>query len=139
MADGVFNIAKGKIGKSGRVETWFNSPATMALELMMEEGLLADAWEIVRRHGCNQSLLKSLAQQSEKTFPQNSLEAYATMVEQLVRTGGDDNYREAGKLIKHMRCLREGLGQTREHAAYVTDVMSRHKAKRNFMKVLAAK
>ncbi|MEA2898203.1 MAG: hypothetical protein QOJ84_3818 [Bradyrhizobium sp.] len=34
--------------------------------------------------------------------------------------------------------LREGLGETKQHAAYLGDLMSRHKAKRNFMKLLTA-
>jgi uncharacterized Zn finger protein len=106
---------------------------------MIEEGLLADAWETVRQYSCNPTLVRSLAEQSEKSHPKESLETYAAIVEQLVRNGGDDNYREAGKLIKRMRGLREPLGQTKEHATYVAEVMSRHKAKRNFMKVLAAK
>jgi hypothetical protein len=37
-----------------------------------------------------------------------------------------------------MRLLREGLGEIAQHAAYLDDLKSRHKAKRNFMKLLTA-
>ena len=36
-----------------------------------------------------------------------------------------------------MRRLREGLGETPQHADYLDDLRSRHKAKRNFMKLMA--
>lgn len=52
--------------------------------------------------------------------------------------GGQSNYEHACRIIGRMRMLREGLGETKQHAAYLGDLMSRHKAKRNFMKLLTA-
>ena len=34
--------------------------------------------------------------------------------------------------------LREGIGEPKQHMTYLYDLMSRHKAKRNFMKLLTA-
>ena len=42
----------------------------------------------------------------------------------------------AYKLIERMRRLRQAIGETKQHLAYLYDLMNRHKAKRNFMKLL---
>ena len=53
----------------------------------------------------------------------------------MVRLGGQINYEQAYNLIERMRLLRRALGETKQHAAYLGDLMNRHKAKRNFMKL----
>jgi hypothetical protein len=55
----------------------------------------------------------------------------------MVGLGGQSNYEHACRIIGRMRLLREALGETRQHTAYLGDLMSRHKAKRNFMKLFA--
>jgi uncharacterized Zn finger protein len=51
---------------------------------------------------------------------------------------GSELYRseEASKIISHMQVIRKRLGANADQVAYVADLMSRHKAKRNFMKLL---
>jgi hypothetical protein len=56
----------------------------------------------------------------------------------MVRLGGQGNYEDACRLLGRMRQVRESLGETAQHAAYLDDLTSRHKAKRNFMKLLTA-
>jgi hypothetical protein len=79
-----------------------------------------------------------LAKASEKTHPSEVLGAYALRVDRLVSLGGQDNYVDARRIIARMQAIRKRLDQNSEHAAYLADLKSRHKAKRNFMKLVQA-
>jgi uncharacterized Zn finger protein len=116
----------------------WSSPTELLVRLAMEEGLLTDAWMIVNAHGCSEGLLDQLAEASEQTHPAEALKAYAYRVERMVRIGGQSNYENACHTIERMRLIRKGLGETTQHAAHLDDLRSRHKAKRNFMKLLTA-
>jgi uncharacterized Zn finger protein len=114
------------------------SPAEILVRLAMAEGLLIDAWMVVNAHRCSEKLLEELAEASEQSHPAEALKAYTDRVERMIGFGGQGNYEYACNIIKRMRLLREALGETRQHAAYLDDLRSRHKAKRNFMKLLTA-
>ncbi len=119
------------------VAKW-SSPTELLLRLLMSEKLLTEAWEVARTHGCSDGLLESLAEASEDSHPAEALKAYAHRVERMVGLGGQSNYESAYRMIGRIRLIQERLGETTEHAAYRADLMSRHKAKRNFMKLLQA-
>ena len=104
----------------------------------MAEGLLSEAWAVVKDHGCGEYLLAELAEASEQSHPVEVLKVYTDRVEQMVRLGGSGNYESACSLLERMRRLREGIGEAKQHMAYRHDLMSRYKAKRNFMKLLTA-
>jgi uncharacterized Zn finger protein len=114
----------------------WSAPAELLVRLAMTEGLLTDAWIAVNEHGCSEHLLEELAQASEHSHPAEALKVYAHRVERMVGLGGQINYEHAYKMIGRMRRLREGLGEAAQHAAYVDDLRNRHKAKRNFMKLV---
>ncbi len=130
---------RAEIGKSTRRAEmrWF-SPAELFVQLATAEGLLTDAWMVVNEHGCSEGLLQQLAEASEQSHPAEALKAYGDRVERLVRLGGQSNYDQACQIIGRMRRIRKGVGETAQHAAYLGDLANRHKAKRNFMKLLTA-
>jgi hypothetical protein len=70
--------------------------------------------------------------------PLEALAAYATRVDRLVSLGGQGNYEGACKIIRRMQAIRKRLGHNADHAAYVADLKSRYKAKRNFIKLVDA-
>jgi hypothetical protein len=116
----------------------WSSPVEIFVRLAMAEGLLAEAWTVVNGHGCGEHLLEQLAEASERSHPAEALKVYADGVERRVRLGGQINYEYACRTIGRMRLIRAGLGEIAQHAAYLDDLTSRHKAKRNFMKLLTA-
>jgi uncharacterized Zn finger protein len=141
LADAVRDRALGwlraQVGKpAGRSGMRWSSPAELFVRLAMAEALLTDAWMVVNGHGCSEVLLEQLAEASEHSHPAEALKAYAYRVERMVGLGGQSNYEHACRIIGRMRRLRESLGETTQHAAYLGDLRSRHKAKRNFMKLL---
>ena len=117
------------------VARW-SSPKGLLLELMLSERLLAEAWDVVRTQGCSDPILESLAKASEKTHPSEALTAYARRVDRLISLGGQGNYEGACRIIARMQAIRKRLGQNSDHTAYLADLKSRHKAKRNFMKLV---
>ena len=140
LADAVRDRALGwlraELGKPMvRAGMRWSSPSELFIRLAMAEGQLADAWTVVEKHGCSDLLLGQLAEASECSHPVEALKVYADRVERMVRLGGQINYEQAYNLIERMRLLRQALGETKQHAAYLGDLMNRHKAKRNFMKL----
>jgi hypothetical protein len=56
----------------------------------------------------------------------------------MVCVGGQGNYELAARLLGRMRRLQEGRGETAQHTAYLDDLKSRHKARRNSIKLSGA-
>lgn len=121
---------------TGRSSVRWSSPAELLVRLTMAEGLFTDAWMVVNGHDCNEGLVEQLAEASEHSHPAEALKVYAHRVERRVTLGGQSNYEHACRIVERMRLLRGGLGETAQHAAYLRDLKDRHKAKRNFMKLL---
>jgi uncharacterized Zn finger protein len=139
VRDRAFGWLRSELGKpQGRAVAQWSAPAELLVRLTLAEGLLSDAWIIVNGHGCSELLLEGLANASERSHPVEALKVYADRVERRVRLGGQINYEYACGLIGRMRLVRQDIGESAQHAAYLDDLKSRHKAKRNFMKLLTA-
>jgi uncharacterized Zn finger protein len=135
VRDRAVALLRAKIGKPWAAARW-STPVDLLLQLLMSEKLVGEAWEIVWTHGCGAPLLEAMAKASENSHPFEALKAYAHRVEQLVGLGGQTNYADARAIIARMHAIRTRLGEDSEHLAYVADLARRHKAKRNFMKLL---
>lgn len=86
----------------------------------------------MRELGAREGLQERLAHASEASHPDDALAIYKRRVEALVRAGGNRSYAEAAAFVARMKRLQGAGAQT----AYVSDLRTRHKAKRNFMKAL---
>lgn len=132
-------LARLRAGVEGRrraLPKW-SSPVELLLGFLLEERLLSEAWAVVRTHGCSDPQLERLAVASEESHPAEALNAYAGRVERLLGLGGNGNYEGACKIIRRMATIRHRLGVDADHTAYVDELAKRHKAKRNFVKLLA--
>jgi hypothetical protein len=128
-----------QIGRStGSSSTQWSWSTELFVRLAMTEGLLTDAWMVIKSHGCSDLLREQLAEVSEQSHPVEALKTYTDGVERMLRVGGQINYDNAYRTIERMRRIRDGLGEAVQHAAYLADLKSRHKAKRNFMKLFTA-
>ena len=140
VRDRALGWLRAQLGKpSARSDMRWSLPAELFVGLAMAEGLLADAWMVANAHGCSEVLLDRLAEASEGSHPAEVLKIYTQRVERMLVLGGQSNYANAYDRIERMRRLREGLGETMQHVAYLNDLRSRHKAKRNFMKLFDGK
>lgn len=136
--DRAIALLRGNLDKSEAGTRW-SSPRELLLQILVAEKRLAEAWEVVRGHGCSEPQLVELAKVSEHSHPDAALSAYAQNVERLVRLGGQFNYEQASKTIARMHSIRKRLGASADHALFLAEFMRRHKAKRNMMKLLPAK
>lgn len=110
----------------------------LLIRLAMSEDQLDEAWKTVRKYGCGDGLLKTLAKASEKTHSAAALKAYTQLVERLVGHGGRDNYAAAVKIVERMGRIRKRIGMADKHTAYLNEVTSRYKAKQAFIKLLTS-
>lgn len=132
-------LLQAQISKSGeQAKARWSSPVELLLQILMSEKLFDEAWKVVRTNGCSEPIREALAKASEKTHPSEVLETYALRVDRLVSLGGQDNYVDARRIVARMQAIRKRLDQNSEHAAYLADLTSHHKAKRNFMKLVQA-
>jgi uncharacterized Zn finger protein len=86
----------------------------------------------MRERGAGARLALRLAEKSERTHAPEVIALYRQQVESLVRMGGNRSYEEAAKYIARLGDLQTAVAQ----AAYVNDLRTRHKPKRNFIKLL---
>ena len=139
VRDRAINILKAKLGKSG-VGRGFWLPATeLLVEILFEEKSFAEAWRVVLAHGCSDKLLETLAKTTEESHPAEIIAAFTGKVEQLIVRGGQENYVGAVKFIARIQKIRRRLNKNDEHAVYLADLITRHKARRNFIKLLPSK
>lgn len=104
----------------------------LLIEILMAEEQHEDAWVVLRERGAGARLALRLAEKSEKTRTTEAIAAYHQHVESLVLMGGNRSYDEAAKYIARLASLKNATA----HAAYLDDLRTRHKAKRNFIKLL---
>jgi hypothetical protein len=64
--------------------------------------------------------------------------ALVARAETSIRSMMNSGYEAAVRDISRIGALRRKLGRETEHAEYVADLASRHKMKRNFMRLLNA-
>lgn len=135
--DRAVEVLKERIAKAGKRHAYFEHPAFLLVQILIGGQDFAEAWKIVHEYELSPFLVEELAEASAATHPADALRAYERLAEDRIRTG-QGNYAEAAKLIARMRDIREGLGERAPHLAYVRGLMERHKAKRNFMKLMRA-
>jgi hypothetical protein len=121
--------------KSRSSPRWASLPDVL-IRLLVVEQLFDDAWDVVAKHDVRAHERMGLAEASEASHPARAWTVYADHIEDIVRSGGQRNYQEACRFIERIRELRARLGEMDAHALWLDDLALRHKAKRNFMKLL---
>jgi hypothetical protein len=108
------------------------------VRVFLWEGDVDGAWEVANDGGCTRALWLELAERRRDTHLEDALDVYSREVEDVI--GGKDKraYAEAARLIDEtMRALYLECSRLADFDAYVEDVRTRHKAKRNLIKAMA--
>ena len=119
-----------RLTKSTARSRW-DSPADLLIRVLMAEAMYAEAWETAQEYGVSDALKESLATASESTHPRH-LAVYAARVDQLVSTGGNDNYEEA---LPRSSGWHPGA-RLPSRSRLCRRAEKRYKSRRNFMKLL---
>jgi uncharacterized Zn finger protein len=120
-----------------RRSSWSSLP-DLLVEVLLDAGRIDRAWIAAGAHGCQDQTLVALAETTQTSHPEQALHAYASLVERCVGRVDQGGYREAIGHLARLARLRSMLDRSAEHAAHVEALAIRHKAKRNFIKLLRA-
>jgi len=107
---------------------------TTRADILLREKNVAEAVAIARGAVISQYLITTLADKARKEFPDVSSRIYRNEVDDLLRIGGNRNYELA---LDYLNKLLPLLADS-ERFAYLNDLRIRFKAKRNFIKLIAA-
>ncbi len=113
------------------------SDHSLLVQILLWEGDVESAWHEARTGGCYDQLWMELALKREKAFPADAAPIYQKQVEALINQKNHASYAEAVKLIRRIKGLMAGLGQTDEFGGYLAAIRATHKPKRNFIMLAA--
>ena len=111
----------------------------LILVILTEEKRHAEAWEAVTRHNIplTSSYVETLADKSAEAHPAEAVKVWKMKIEDCVRMGGNQNYDIAHALVIRAGKLVSGSAAKQEHGVYVAEILKRHKAKRNFIRLFS--
>ena len=96
------------------------------------------AWQAANEGGCTPDLWLELADLRRPEHPEDALGVYRRHVEDVIAGKNKRAYAEAVRLIDEtMRALFAESGRSEDFDAYVEEVRTAHKPKRNLMKLMA--
>lgn len=125
--------------RKGRGRSWKAAiDHSSIVAVLLWEGDALAALREAEEGGCSADLWLALAGRLETERPEVSLRIYQAHVDPLVGTGRQDGYERAAELLGKVRVLLRRVGRGAEFAAYLEDVRTRHRRKRNFLELLDA-
>jgi uncharacterized Zn finger protein len=109
------------------------------IEVLLFEGDSDGAWRVASERGCDQRLWMQLARAREQAHPDDTIPIYEREVESLIDTKRDAGYRDAVKVMVHIKSLLTDLERPEAFEGFVERVRTTHARKTNLMRRLAAK
>ena len=109
--------------------------ASELVRVYLDEGDTEAAWTEATRASVNNRLWLELAQTRESDHPADAIPIYRADVDRAIAAKNNDAYRAAVERLDHIATLMNRAGEAMEFAPYVADLRTRHKAKRNLMKL----
>ena len=134
------NEARGRVTKraavSARTLAAYPVDGSLLVEMLLWESNVDAAWITATESGCNEQLWLQLAKRREKTHPNDAVAVYQAAVERAVSRANNGAYRDAVALLRVIARVMERSTVAGGLTAYLATLRSKHKAKRNFMKLL---
>lgn len=114
---------------------WSPLPGLL-VDILLEEGRSQDAWRAAGTYRCPDQVVERLARATEGSHPEEAMKAYADLVEINIGHTQNQGYQAACRLLGHLEGLRASHGRAAEQASHLESLRLRHKAKRNFIRLL---
>lgn len=115
---------------------WTPGGHSLLVEIFLSEGDSGAALEEAKAGGCTAELWFKIAKARERQYPADAAQIYRERLDGIVDRKSNDAYDQAAELAAAVRALMRRTRQEHEFAAWLEDVRTKHKAKRNFMKRL---
>jgi uncharacterized Zn finger protein len=133
---------RGRMGKrvagSARMLTSFAVDGSVLVEILLWEGDAEGAWIAASESGCSQHLWMQLAKDRETSHPNDAVAVYQADVERTLSRVNNGAYRDAVSTLRVIKRVMKQSTVAGGMTAYLAALRARHKAKRNFMKLLDA-
>ncbi|MEU9606252.1 hypothetical protein [Streptomyces sp. NPDC048057] len=110
--------------------------APVLVDALLDDGDGDAAWEAAAEFGAYDHQWLALADQSRAVRPRDALAAYRRLAAPLARQVGNDVYERLVGLLLSMRDCHRHLDSPEEFAAYVTELRTDQKRKRNLMRLM---
>jgi uncharacterized Zn finger protein len=109
---------------------------SLLVEVFLWEKRYEEAWQEATAGGCTDYLWRQLADAIAKEHPDRAFRVYQELIAPTLAPTNNTAYNEAIKLLTKMQKLAARLNQELELDEYITALRSKHKLKRNFIKLL---
>ena len=120
-----------------KTNRWYWNPGySLLVEIFLWEKEPEAAWKEALEGGCSQSLWMKLAALRAQDHPLDAVEVYMKYVNPTIEQTNNKAYEEAVQLIKKIQPLMFRQRKDEAFTAYVDELRTRYKAKRNFIKLL---
>lgn len=113
-----------------------NRNAETLIEIHLWENNIDAALTEARTHGCSLTLMATLAEACEKDHVDAAVRFYKKLAADCIEGRKKSSYAAAANYIRKIGHLLAGVKRRREFEAYLADVKSEHRAKKNLMAAL---
>lgn len=118
-------------------DRWLRPDQSTLVEILLWEKDTEAAWSAAQTGGCHPEYWMKLVALREKDHPLDALQVYRAEIKRLLdNTGSSPDYSGVVRLVRRMRELMSRIGREREFAAYLDEIRTVYKRKRNLMKLL---
>ncbi|HNV56663.1 MAG TPA: SWIM zinc finger family protein [Smithellaceae bacterium] len=119
------------------INRWSYDPGySVLVEIFLWEKNPEAAWEAANAGGCSQAIWMKLAAIRGQDYPMDSVGIYRKFVGPMIEQTNNQAYEDAIQLIKKIQAIMNRLGKENIFSGYVTELRTKYKAKRNFIKLL---
>ncbi|HEY1560228.1 MAG TPA: SWIM zinc finger family protein [Caulobacteraceae bacterium] len=134
VADRCARAVEARLAAEG-ASPWSPLPGLL-VDILLGEDRADDAWRAARAHRCSEQVVERLARATEGSHPEDAIAAYADLVEANVGRTQNQGYEAACRFLGHLEGLRARQGQSAAHVAHLNSLRTKHKFKRNFIRLL---
>ncbi|MFE0646870.1 SWIM zinc finger domain-containing protein [Streptomyces sp. NPDC058877] len=106
------------------------------VDALLDDGEVDAAWQAATEHGAHDGQWLALADRTRPTRPADALTVYLRLAARLTRETGNRAYEQLVSLLLSIRDCHHRLGTPDDFTAYVTDLRTAQKRKRNLMRLL---
>jgi uncharacterized Zn finger protein len=123
------------------VHTWANRRRdhSLLVEIFLYELKPEDAWCEAEAGGCSDALWLALAEARQSDKPEQCVPVFLRLAEAQIMNAPGHRYDDAVRLLEKAAGLKRALGQSSDFERYLDELRGRHKAKRNFQKLVEAR
>lgn len=124
--------------KRSTVQDWRYNAGFLLIDIYLWEKNPVAALQVANVHGAGERQWLQLAGACEEQLPQEAIRIYQVRMQDIVNKRNNQAYAEAAALVGRVRPLMQKTRQTQLFNAWLQELRTTHKPKRNFMQLLDA-